>query len=69
MGNLLENAIRHTAKGGRVTVSTVVEGSKTIVTVDDSGEGIRRDALPYVFERFYRADPSRARSTEGPVWA
>ena len=65
MGNLLENAIRHTSEGGTVTVSAVVEGSGACVTVNDSGECIPGDALPYVFERFYRADPSRARTTGG----
>ena len=66
VGNLLENAIRHTPSGGEVTVSARVEDEQRVsVTVADSGEGISSEALPYIFERFYRADPSRDRATGG----
>ena len=65
MGNLLENAIRHTPSGGNVTVSAQVEQSRASVAVADGGEGIPREALGHVFERFYRVDPSRARTTGG----
>ena len=66
VGNLLENAITHTPQGGRVTVSAEVTAAGWArVTVADTGAGIPPDDLPQVFERFYRADPSRTRSTGG----
>ena len=65
MSNLLENAIAHTPAGGRVSVSTGVHDSEITVTVADTGEGIPAEELPYVFERFHRVDPSRARATGG----
>ena len=65
-GNLITNALRHTPAGGEVTVSIKVVGDSVArVTVADTGEGIPPEDLPYVFERFYRADPSRTRSTGG----
>ncbi len=66
LGNLLENAVRHTPSGGEVTVSVGAEkGSMATVTVADNGEGIPADELEHVFERFYRVDRSRARTTGG----
>ena len=65
VGNLLDNAVRHTPTGGRVTVAVAVGQSMASVTVADSGEGIPADVLPFVFDRFYRADPSRSRATGG----
>ena len=66
VGNLLDNAIFHTRKGSSVTVSADVTNDRTAsVTVADEGEGIPPEVLPQIFERFYRADPSRARSTGG----
>jgi two-component system phosphate regulon sensor histidine kinase PhoR len=65
--NLLENAARHTAPGGRVAVSvnTDEQGGFVEITVADDGEGIPAQALSRVFERFYRADSSRARHAGG----
>jgi len=65
VGNLLDNAIRHTVREGKVTVSTRTDASSLTVTVADSGEGISPEALPDIFERLYRVDPSRARTTGG----
>ena len=65
VGTLLENAIRYTPSGGIVTVSAKVQDSRAEVTVADSGEGLSPEAIPHVFERFYRVDPSRTRSTGG----
>lgn len=66
LGNLLSNALRHTPAGGRILVQ-VKHGQpgSAVVQVRDSGPGIPSDALPRVFERFYRADRSRSRAEGG----
>ena len=64
-GNLLENAITHTPPGGRVTVSARADGGVIEISVADTGQGIAPEDLPRIFDRFYRADPSRARATGG----
>ena len=65
VGNLLDNAIRHTPPGGTVTASVCVRPAVATVSVADTGEGIPAEITPFVFERFYRVDPSRSRSTGG----
>ena len=66
VGNLLENAIIHTPQDGQVTVLAEVIDTRTArVTVADTGAGIPADDLAQVFDRFYRVDPSRNRSTGG----
>ena len=65
LANLVDNAIRHTPSGGRVTVAAKQGVGSIRVDVTDTGEGIPTDALPYVFDRLYRADPSRERGTGG----
>ena len=65
MNNLLQNAVTHTPAGGRIDVSVEEEDGMVSVTVADSGEGIPAEDLPHVFDRLYRVDPSRARSTGG----
>ena len=62
--NLTENAIKFTSHGG-VTISMHAENSHAHLDVTDTGPGIPHDALPHVFERFYRADPAHSRSVEG----
>jgi two-component system, OmpR family, sensor histidine kinase BaeS len=64
MRNLLDNALRHTETGS-VTVAVSREGDRATVEVLDTGEGIPDADLPYIFERFYRADAARARDTGG----
>lgn len=54
--NLLANAVRHTPAGGQVTVSVNVEPKQLVFTVADTGPGIPAEALPHLFERFYRAE-------------
>ena len=59
LGNLLENALRHTPSGGAVTVRTDHTPEAVTLTVADTGEGIDPQHLPHVFARFYRAHPGR----------
>ena len=63
--NLLSNAVKFTPRGGVVTLRCQVEGSFVVVQVQDSGEGIPRDVLPYIFERFRQADSSTTRKHGG----
>jgi signal transduction histidine kinase len=63
MHNLLNNALVHTPAGGRVTIRVERDGDALKLAVQDTGEGIRPQDRPYIFERFYRADRSRSRDT------
>jgi len=63
--NLLTNALRHTPKGGQVSVSAATATDAVEITVADSGEGIAPEDLPHVFDRFWRADRSRSRAEGG----
>jgi signal transduction histidine kinase len=65
LGNLLANALRHAPPGSAVDVRLAVRGEWAAIEVADRGEGIPAEALPYVFERFYRADRARSRSDGG----
>jgi signal transduction histidine kinase len=65
LGNLLDNALRHTLSGGQVTVSASRHDDEVALAVTDTGEGIPPDALPHVFERFFRADPARSNGGSG----
>ena len=65
LANLLENALRHTPAGGRVEVSASRRDDEVRIVILDSGEGIPREHLERVFERFYRVDPSRSRAAGG----
>jgi signal transduction histidine kinase len=63
--NLLNNAVAHTPQGGEVAVAARSGDREVAVSVRDTGTGIAAEHLPYVFDRFYRADKSRARQTGG----
>lgn len=65
MTNLIDNAIRHMHKGGVVTVEARCEQEKLHVFVRDSGVGIIKEDIPFVFERFYKADKARTRGKTG----
>lgn len=61
--NLVGNAIRHTPNGGKVTVHARLENERIQLLVEDTGTGIPAEDLPYVFERFYKADKARTRKS------
>jgi two-component system heavy metal sensor histidine kinase CusS len=65
VGNLVDNAVRHTPAGGTVTVAASIESGSLVVHVTDTGVGIAPEHLPHVFERFYRADPARSQDGGG----
>jgi two-component system phosphate regulon sensor histidine kinase PhoR len=63
--NLVENALRHTSEGGRITIQTLRETDGVSLNVTDTGSGIPPEHLPRIFERFYRADSGRSREAGG----
>jgi two-component system, OmpR family, sensor kinase len=63
--NLVDNALRHTPPGGTIMLGAHQQDGWARLTVRDTGEGIGSEHLPHVFERFYRADKTRARATGG----
>lgn len=63
--NLLDNAIRHTSRGGSIAVTVSAHNGRCHITVADTGEGIPSRELPRIFERFYRVDSARSRATGG----
>lgn len=62
--NLVTNAIKYTPRGGKVELNLVRQGTQAQFSVKDSGIGIAAADLPYIFERFWRADRVRSRSSE-----
>jgi two-component system sensor histidine kinase BaeS len=65
IGNLVSNACRYTPAGGQVTLRTFEDHDQVVIEVADTGVGIDADALPHVFDRFWRAEKSRSRQTGG----
>ena len=65
LGNVLDNALRHTPRGGSVTLSARRESDDALLTVADTGEGLASDDLDRIFERFYRVDRARSREQGG----
>ncbi len=63
--NLVENALRHTGGGGRISIQTARANSGVSLVVKDTGSGIAAEHLPRIFERFYRADADRSRESGG----
>ena len=63
--NLMANALRFTPSGGAIELSSRIEGGSVVLSVVDSGEGIAPQHLAHVFDRFYKADPSRVRDENG----
>jgi two-component system heavy metal sensor histidine kinase CusS len=62
LGNLVENAIAATPRGGRVTIRAVREREQVRIDISDTGRGIPTADLPLVFDRLHRVDPSRSGS-------
>lgn len=65
VSNLLSNALRYTPSGGKVTVSIEENNLETQLTVENTGENIPAEHLPRLFDRFYRTDSARQRTTDG----
>lgn len=63
--NLIDNAIRYTPAGGRIDIRIAHETDQAIIEVADTGQGIPAEALPHIFDRFYRVDKARSRTYGG----
>jgi signal transduction histidine kinase len=63
--NLLDNALQYTPAGGRVKLAAVNSGKEVCITIQDTGCGVPEEALPHLFERFYRVDQARSRHLGG----
>jgi two-component system sensor histidine kinase ResE len=65
LANLVENALRYTPAGGSVALSAYAAGERVCLQVSDTGQGIPAEHLPFIFERFYKADRARTRDGAG----
>ena len=63
--NLLQNAVKFSSEGGQVRIQCEATAEEVLVTVEDKGQGITREFLPFVFERFLQADGSKTRAHGG----
>lgn len=63
--NLVDNALRHTPAGGRVSITAQPDAGRVRLTVADTGTGIPAEHLPFLFDRFYKVDPARTPSQGG----
>jgi len=63
--NLVDNAIKYTSEGGTIEVTLQAEDDKAALRIADTGIGIPAESLPFVFDRFYRADRARSRESGG----
>lgn len=67
LNNLISNAVKYTDNYGNIQITVIQENENVVITVKDNGCGIDDNDIPYIFERFYRTDKSRNRSTGGTV--
>ncbi len=65
INNILQNALRYVPTGGEVAITAEPEDGGALIRVADNGPGIPDEQIPYLFERFWRGDPSRSRETGG----
>ena len=65
LGNLLDNALRHTPAGGEVSASVLHSEDSVVIAISDSGDGVAREHLPRLFDRLYRVDAARDRQHGG----
>jgi len=63
--NLVENGIKYNKRGGQLRICLQRDGDNAIISVSDTGQGIPEESIEHVFERFYRVDKARSRSTGG----
>ncbi|MCO8194635.1 cell wall metabolism sensor histidine kinase WalK, partial [Anaerofustis sp. NSJ-163] len=63
--NLIENGIKYNKDNGKIYISLRKVKNKAVITIKDTGIGIKEEDLPHIFERFYRVDKSRNRKVEG----
>lgn len=63
--NLLQNGLRYTPEGGTLYINLTYDDNTAILTLRDTGDGIPEEALPYIFDRFYRAERSRSKAAGG----
>lgn len=61
----VDNAVKYTPPSGRIYIKCVIENNNCVINIKDSGIGISKEDLPYIFDRFYRSDESRTRDTGG----
>ncbi|NRD77891.1 HAMP domain-containing histidine kinase [Bacillus sp. BRMEA1] len=62
---LLDNALKYTKENGAISIKSGVRNSRAFIEISDTGIGISKEDLPYIFDRYYRGDKSRTRHTEG----
>lgn len=61
----VDNSLKYTPNGGKVKINCSLLQNQAVITIEDNGIGISKDALPHIFDRFYRADKSRTKDTGG----
>lgn len=61
----IDNSIKYTLEGGTIKLDCILQNNEILISVEDTGIGISKEDLPYIFDRFYRADKSRTKQTGG----